>query len=57
MRVRDLRLVDELVIEGNGERGSECEWNGDPCSGDGNRKSRIATDDCHVDLKTDNEEE
>ena len=50
MRVRHLRLVDEAVIEGNGKRGSECEWDGDPGSSDGDGETRIATDDRHVDF-------
>ena len=57
MRVRHLGRIDEVVIQGNGICGSECEWNGYTGSSDGGGETRIATDDRHVDLKTDNKEE
>jgi hypothetical protein len=57
MRVRHLGGVDEAMIEGDCERSSESEWNGDASSGDGKRETRIATDDGHIDLKPDEKKE
>ncbi len=45
------------MVEGNGERGPESEWNGDAGSCDGDGETRIAADDRHVDLKPDDEKE
>ena len=57
MRVRHLGRVDEVMIEGNGKRSSETEWDGDASSGDGEGETRIAADNGHIDLKPDEKEE
>lgn len=49
--------IDETMVYGNSKRGSKSKWNSDPSSRDGDGKSNIATDDRHVDLKSDEEEE
>lgn len=57
MRVRNLGRIDKTVIEGNGKRRPKSERNGDSGGGDGEGETRIATDDRHVDFKTDDKEE
>jgi len=57
MRVRHLGRIDKAVIERNGKHSPQPERNGDSGGGNGEGETRIATDDCHVDLKTDDKEE